>query len=138
MNRIVDPGGRLVELLPDECWTLLETGPVGRLAWAGAGGPTVLPVNFTVANRRIVFRTSPYSSVARECDDLAVAFEVDDVDPFTRSGWSVLVRGTARLAYDETLVPAESKDLEVWAEGRRALHVVIEPRELTGRRLLPS
>lgn len=138
MSPAPDPGGRLVELLSDECWTLLGTCSVGRLAWSNPNGPTVLPVNFTVADERIVFRTSPYSAAARECDDLPVAFEADEVDPFTRSGWSVLVRGTARLVYDESLVPPDSTDLDVWAEGSRALHVVIEPREITGRRLLPS
>lgn len=138
MSDSYDPGGRLVELSADECWTLLKACAVGRVAWSGPEGTTVLPVNFVVAGQMIVFRTSPYSAPARECDNLPVAFEVDEVDPFTRSGWSVLARGTARLVYDDSLVPANGPDLEVWAAGRRALHVVIEPRELTGRRLLPS
>jgi nitroimidazol reductase NimA-like FMN-containing flavoprotein (pyridoxamine 5'-phosphate oxidase superfamily) len=125
-----------VELGTDECWTLLATSTVGRLAWSGPEGPTVLPVNFTVVGESIVFRTSPYAAAAREVDDLPVAFEVDDLDPGTRSGWSVLVRGTARLVYDDTLAPGRSTP-DVWAEGGRALHVVIAARQLTGRRLLP-
>ncbi|MCW2767799.1 MAG: Pyridoxamine 5-phosphate oxidase [Nocardioides sp.] len=131
-------GGRLVELTTDECWTLLGESLVGRVAWSGHGGPTVLPVNFVATDEKIVFRTSPYSAPARECDDLPVAFEVDEFDSTTRSGWSVLARGTARLVYDGAHVPAAATDLDVWADGWRALHIIIEPRELTGRRLLPG
>jgi hypothetical protein len=133
-----DPGGRLIELGVDECWDLLRAESVGRIAWSGANGPTVLPVNFIVVDKAVVFRTSPYSSAARECDSQPVAFEIDELDPFTRSGWSVLARGTARLVYDDHLVPDDGQQLDTWAAGARPLHVVLEPRELTGRRLLPS
>ena len=37
----------VVDLAPDECWTLAAARPVGRLAWTGSQGPTVIPVNFT-------------------------------------------------------------------------------------------
>ncbi|MCW2797956.1 pyridoxamine 5'-phosphate oxidase family protein [Nocardioides sp.] len=138
MSSFLDTGGQLIELTRDECWEQLSSCEVGRVAWCGSGGPTVLPVNFVAAEGKIVFRTSPYSASARECDDLPVAFQVDGIDPVTRSGWSVLARGTAHLLYDGARAPSVGAAVDVWAGGRRALHVVIEPRKLTGRRLLPS
>ena len=130
--------GSLVELTPDECERLLSTHAVGRVAWNGPAEPTVLPVNFIVVDGEIWFRTTAHSSLSRQIDDLPISFQVDDVDEFTRSGWSVLVRGTARIVYDAARVPRTWPGLETWPAGAHALHVVVEPREITGRRLLAS
>jgi hypothetical protein len=138
MSSSANLGGRLIELGTDECWDLLHAESVGRVAWTTGGVTTVLPVNYIVVDKTVVFRTSPYSAMARECDSLPVAFEIDEVDPFTRSGWSVLARGTAQLVYDDHLVPDDGQQLDTWAGGARPLHLVLEPVELTGRRLLPS
>jgi hypothetical protein len=126
--------GRLLELAEDECWDLLAGAPVGRLAWKGAEGLSVVPVNFVVADGRIAMNTAAYSAQARECDDLPVAFQVDAVDASARSGWSVLVRGTAHVEYSHP--PDESPD--VWPAGVKPLHLVIDPTSVSGRRLLSS
>src|SRR6478736_4560425 len=71
-------------------------------------------------------------TVGREGIVREVAFEVDDLDPVSRSGWSVLVRGRRRLdpeAYGTTPRP------EVWVGGSRWLVVRIEVRTISGRRL---
>lgn len=130
--------GSLVELPHDECLQLLTTHAVGRVAWNGPQSPTVLPVNFVVDGDEIWFRTNAHSSLSQEVDDLPVAFQVDDVDEFTRSGWSVLVRGTAHVVYDTARVPRTWPGLETWPAGAHALHVVIEPEQVTGRRLVAS
>lgn len=49
-----------------------------------------------------------------------------------------LVRGTAHVVYDAARVPRTWPGLETWPEGAHALHVVVEAREITGRRLLAS
>lgn len=130
--------GRLVELHDDECWRLLAERTVGRLSWTGTAGQTVFPVNYVVVDSEIWFRTTSHSSLSPEVDDLPVAFEIDDVDDFTRSGWSVLVRGTAHVVYDATRLPRTWPGLETWPGGSHALHVAVHPVEVTGRRLLPS
>jgi uncharacterized protein len=130
--------GSLVELTPEECERLLTTRAVGRLAWNGPGGPTVLPINFTMVESEIWFRTTAHSSISQIIDDQPIAFQIDDVDEITRSGWSVLVRGTAHVVYDATRLPRTWPGLETWPAGAHALHVVIERHETTGRRLLGS
>lgn len=130
--------GPLIELPADESWKLLSARTVGRVAWAGSAGQTVVPVNFIAVDSEIWFRTTAHSALAREVDDLPVAFEVDEVDDFTRSGWSVLVRGTAHVVYDAARLPDSWPGLETWPAGSHPLHVVVRPDELTGRRLLPS
>lgn len=128
--------GRLVELATAECWELLADAPVGRLAWQGPDGLSVIPVNFVVADDRIVVRTAAYSSLARECDDNPVAFEVDAIDQGTRSGWSVLVRGVAHLDYGGSQSGGPAPD--VWPAGARPLQLFVDPTSVTGRRLLPA
>ena len=129
----VQPGtGQLLDLTPDECWTLAASMPVGRLAWCGPHGPTVVPVNFTVADGQVHVRTAAYSAQARECDDSPVAFEVDQFDAVTRTGWSVLLRGRAALEYGRA--PGDQQP-EVWPAGARALLLTIDVEETSGRRV---
>ena len=90
------PEYRFRELTTAECLMLLQSKRVGRIVWCGELGPQALPVNYVVDNGRILFRTSPHSSIATLALKQAVAFEVDDIDEFIETGWSVLVVGTAR------------------------------------------
>jgi hypothetical protein len=124
----------IIDLAPDECWTLAAARQVGRLAWTAPQGPTVIPVNFTATGSEVLVRTTAHSEAARECDDSPVAFEVDDVDEATRSGWSVLMRGRAHLEYGAT----DDAGPDVWAPGPRSLRLRIEVTEITGRRITPS
>jgi hypothetical protein len=92
-------------------------------------------VNYVVSEKAVVVRTAPDTELGREGITQEVAFEVDDLDPGTRSGWSVLVRGRRRLdpeAYGETPRP------DVWAAGSRWLVLRIEARTISGRRLTAS
>lgn len=46
------------EVLPEaECWELLATNEVGRVGWSDTDEATVLPVNYVVRDRSVVFRT---------------------------------------------------------------------------------
>jgi uncharacterized protein len=128
-------GGRLTELTEAECWELLPSRPVGRIAFDdGADGLAVVPVNYVVSERTIHFRTAPHSTLGLRVRGQRVAFEVDDFDEYTMSGWNVLVRGHA-----EFLDPAEAADgPSPWPSGHRPLLVEITPGLVAGRRLLGS
>jgi uncharacterized protein len=123
----------LVDLPTEECWELVTSRPVGRLAWTSPHGPTVIPVNFAVDGRNILIRTKAYSEAARETDDTVVAFEVDSFDAEARDGWSVLMRGRAHFEYQS---PTAEGDPDVWVDGPRSLRLRIEVHEVTGRRIL--
>src|SRR5437762_8246808 len=88
------------ELDQEECWRLLATQSVGRLAVAEPGhAPEVVPVNYSLLRGSVVFRTGPGTKL-RLLTTEPVSFEVDFVDPFHRAGWSVLVQGLAYPASD--------------------------------------
>ena len=120
----------------DEARELLASQAVGRVVFVDDQGPVALPVNYVVTEEGPVFRTAPHNTIARYAQGRQVAFEVDEVDPFTRSGWSVLIRGRARFLESEHELPDEVPD--TWAEGGRWLFVCVRAEQITARRLLPS
>jgi nitroimidazol reductase NimA-like FMN-containing flavoprotein (pyridoxamine 5'-phosphate oxidase superfamily) len=97
--------------------------------WSGASGLTVVPLNYAVREGRILLRTAAYTSLARECRDREVAFQVDDIDADSHSGWSVLVRGYCRDVEPGSDAP------DTWASGTRRVVFAVEAQEVTGRRL---
>lgn len=127
--------GQLVDLPADECWQLLTTTPVGRIAWTTSTGPVVVPVNFAVDGRTIKIRTAAYSAMVQKADVERVAFQVDRIDDATHTGWSVLARGRAEVRYGE---PEDGSGPEPWPRGPRSATVVIDVDEITGRWLNPG
>ena len=119
----------LVDLDEGTCWSLLETARVGRLVCAD--GPVAVPVNIAVSDGAVVIRTAAYSAIAREVDDSRVALEVDDLDHESRTAWSVLVRGVARVLFE----PAPADAPTAWPTGSKSATVRIRPTRVTGRRL---
>lgn len=124
--------GRLVVLSDDECWDLLRSRPVGRVAWSGMQGVSVVPVNYAVDEDAVLLRTTPYSLMARDCAGRDVAFEVDSIDEASHDGWSVLVRG--RCEREERT----GEGPRPWATGSRVLGLRIAVRLITGRRIVLS
>src|SRR6187401_3245186 len=84
----------------DECFRLLETATLGRLALTSGALPVILPVNFLLDGERILVRTSPGTKLAAAATNTVVAFEVDAFDSFDHSGWSVAVTGKSREISD--------------------------------------
>ena len=127
----------LVELTVDECLTLLQSRVVGRVGLMTPGGLRIFPVNYTVVDDRIVFRTVPYGQLANSAPDAEVAFEVDSLDDSLHAGWSVLAVGRCRRLEDpgEVRWVRETADPEPWAEGRRNLYFMLDWHDLTGRQV---
>lgn len=126
-----------LELLPeDECRRLLHTQRIGRVAFDLSGTPVVVPVNYTVYEDTIVFRTGAGAKLRAAIEGRLVAFEVDDIDPVYHRGWSVLVVGpAAEVRYPEELERLRSLPVRPWAEGTRD-HLVRVPCDVcTGRRI---
>jgi len=137
-DRITDRHGLEVIGL-DECLTLLASRPYGRLAYLDAGAPSIVPVNHLVDGSTIVLRSLDGGKLGAAIFERPVAFELDDLDFTTRSGWSVVVRGRAEVV-DEADTANYEKWLDSWAvgDGARTTWVRILADEVSGRRLSPS
>ncbi|WP_300078176.1 pyridoxamine 5'-phosphate oxidase family protein [Propioniciclava sp.] len=122
------PVGHLLPITADDCSLLLAERTIGRVAWASSQGMVVLPVTYVPTDGLIVFRVAEDTLPAELADGHEVAFEVDDIDEETGTGWSVLVRGRARAHEGR---PTELP--QPWAPGERPVLVAIEPTAVTGR-----
>jgi nitroimidazol reductase NimA-like FMN-containing flavoprotein (pyridoxamine 5'-phosphate oxidase superfamily) len=117
--------------------SLLADGEVGRVGVTMGSVPAIFPVNYRLLDGAIVFRTAPGSKLAAATDGSVVAFEVDDYETATRSGWSVLAVGRATVVHDlELTTQVLAAKLEPFADGRRTSIVRIEPEFVSGRRLV--
>lgn len=127
----------LEELTLNECLTLLGDGVVGRVAMVTPMGPRILPVNYTMYEDDIIFRTTPDGELSRFAVDSELAFEVDHLDPDHRQGWSVVAVGTAQVVDDAVELATIKREWnpEPWARGLRHLYVRVSWRDITGRRI---
>jgi nitroimidazol reductase NimA-like FMN-containing flavoprotein (pyridoxamine 5'-phosphate oxidase superfamily) len=126
----------IVDLSPQDCATLLESALVGRIAVVVDGHPLVFPVNYrwvTAGPRAFVaLRTRPGNPIDRAGE--AAAFEVDGIDAYHRTGWSVLVQGKLHRLDTETTL-RELVDPHPWLTEERDAWLLLEAHEVTGRQL---
>lgn len=136
------PDANLEDLEEAECLSLIAPGGVGRLAFVGQFDLTVLPVNYRLHEGAIMFRTGHEGAIEEDLRtgisdaEYRVAFEIDDFDPRTREGWSVLVQGPAHhLDTEAEQAEALALGIEAWAGGERDHFIKIMPLRITGRRI---
>src|SRR5436190_19795701 len=107
---------RLEQLDDDACLQLLAREPVGRLALSSGALPVVLPVNFVLVERTIVFASDPGSKLDAARAGTVACFEVDGFDRWNHGGWSVLATGRLRELTDvRRLTEARELPLSPWA-----------------------
>jgi nitroimidazol reductase NimA-like FMN-containing flavoprotein (pyridoxamine 5'-phosphate oxidase superfamily) len=134
---ILDARTWLEHLSPAECWRLLALTPVGRLGVLVDSAPEIYPVNHVVDDQSIVFRTDPGSKLRGLDRSPSVCFEVDELDPSTATGWSVLLKGKAAEITDGAdLERARELPLRFWVVGERDHWIRVTPVEVTGRRIV--
>ena len=99
----------------------------------------MLPVNFAMTGKSIIFRTAPDTLLAVYAN-AKVSFEADRLDDALHEGWSVLVHGHAHKVTDERGVQhlEDGTHLQPWAAGARDVYVRITPTRISGRRILPG
>ncbi len=130
-----DPRSGATILDPDECWTLLRSTRVGRLAVAVADHPDIFPINYLVDHATVVFRTGEGTKLAAVVASAMVAFEADGYEPEAGEAWSVVVKGHAeeiRRLYD--VLESAAFPLFPWQAGPKNRFVRIVPDDISGRR----
>jgi nitroimidazol reductase NimA-like FMN-containing flavoprotein (pyridoxamine 5'-phosphate oxidase superfamily) len=123
-------------LSPEECIALLASVPIGRIVFTDRALPAVQPVNFHLDGERVVIRTSRNSKLAVAAANAVVAFETDEYDARAGTGWSVTAVGRARTVDDPAETAALARlPLTPWAQGRRDHYIVVDLKQLSGRRI---
>lgn len=137
---MTEPATMLRHLSVDECWQAVRRSNVGRLAVIHGHRPDIFPVNYVVDDEdRIVVRTAEGSKLAAAIASGSVAFEVDETDPASRTGWSVVIHGEAREPRSiDALMRDQSLDLDPWAGASDKMRFIeITPMQVTGRSVGP-
>lgn len=120
----------------DECLALLGSMPVARLGFSQNALPVILPVNFVLDRDCVVFRTTGGTKLDAALHGSVVAVEADSYDAMGHVGWSVLVRGIARVVEDEgELERARRLPLRRWANDEDDRFVCVSADVVTGRRI---
>jgi nitroimidazol reductase NimA-like FMN-containing flavoprotein (pyridoxamine 5'-phosphate oxidase superfamily) len=119
-----------------ECLKLLASVPVGRIAYTEGALPAVTPVNFVLDENdsAIVIRTGQGSKLSAATRQAVVAFEVDEFDVATRTGWSVLVVGrSSAVDHPDDVARLDLMPLRPWAKSNRDRYIRISIDQITGR-----
>jgi nitroimidazol reductase NimA-like FMN-containing flavoprotein (pyridoxamine 5'-phosphate oxidase superfamily) len=135
-------GGAVQDLDTAECLRLVASQEIGRIAYNGRFGPMVLPVNYRLFEDSIVFRTAEGSTMDEDLTtgiadaEYLIAFEIDELYPERREGWTVLIHGSAHHVTDEDERSAVAQaGVTPWAGGVRDLYMRIRPTHIAGRRI---
>lgn len=126
----------LIELPEPECLRLLARGHFGRVGFIDDGRPVVLPVNYTLDDRCIVFQSTEGSKLEAALRGCSVAFEIDAIDAMYHGGFSVLGYGPAEVVDAEDEIRRLSAlPLRPWWPASRDRWIRIRLDEISGRRL---
>ena len=123
----------LRSLTENDCWELLLSASLGRLAVAVAHDIEIFPLNFIAADRRLLFRTAEGTKLLALTVNNRVALETDAVG--RGDAWSVVVKGVARVLDTQAEIDAANElPLRPQVPTLKYIWVEIVPTEVTGRR----
>ncbi len=132
----------IAALTREECLELLAAAAIGRVVVMTPGGtPVIRPVNyaFDPASQSVVFRCAAGTKLVSLLRAARAWFEVDEIDPGGRAGWSVIVAGVAEtVSRREDLRRLEALALDGRVAGPEARWIRIRPRVVSGRRVTPA
>lgn len=118
---------------------LLSRSQVGRVVFTERAMPAVAPVTYVLHADSIVMHTSGDTRLAAAAARGGVlAFEVDDIDPTSRTGWSVVVLGEPRLVTSAEERARMHLVLEPWAPGQFDVCIRLPLTVVTGRRIVAA
>ena len=87
------------DISEQECWQLLATAGVGRIALSIRALPAILPIQYYLEGKIIAICLGHHAIGEDKTDGAGavVAFAADDMDPERYLGWSVQVQGRLHL-----------------------------------------
>lgn len=133
----LDRQSGLEVLSEEQCRVLLVRRSLGRISFTVDDRPEIFPVNYSTDGSAIVFRTADGTRLL-ESVKRRVAFEIDDWDPETGIGWSVVVKGIAEeitSGIDPFAESLRNRPVVPLAPGKRERWIAVYPSEMSGRRL---
>jgi uncharacterized protein len=126
---------RLDEMSAQECFSHLRSAEVGRVVFTLGALPAVLPMTFALHGGDLLMATAADSRLASAVHGGVLAFEVDDIDVASRTGWSVVVFGIAQVLDQDSGRAEAATIVAPWVPGRDDLIIRVPCTRVTGRRI---
>jgi hypothetical protein len=124
----------VLDLSAEECWALLRTQELGRVAYRLVDEVHIVPINYLVDRGRLIVRTASGNKLLAAALHSDAALEIDCVEETT--AWSVVARGRFhRLSEDEQAELDDSR-LHSWVPTPKYETLALLPAEVTGRGFL--
>lgn len=124
-----------------DCLELLGSVSLGRVVYTEKALPAIRPVNHVLDGDAVIMRShlgGGLASAVGAARGVVVAYEADAIDPVEHLGWSVVVTGVARLVADSREVARYEGLLRPWVDIAMDCVIRIEPRLVTGYRLVEA
>ncbi|HYB35486.1 MAG TPA: pyridoxamine 5'-phosphate oxidase family protein [Mycobacterium sp.] len=120
---------------------LLASVDYGRVVFTLNALPAIRPVNHLVDDGRIIIRTrltNAISTVMRSANPaVVVAYEADNFDSQSRTGWGVVATGRAHTVDDPGQVSRYERLLHPWVNHADTV-LAIEPDIVTGLHIIAN
>jgi nitroimidazol reductase NimA-like FMN-containing flavoprotein (pyridoxamine 5'-phosphate oxidase superfamily) len=113
----------------------LASAEYGRIVFTQHAMPAIRPVNHVLSDGRIIILSHDGSAIATRADHHhgnVVVYEADQIDPRTRTGWSVTVTGLARIVEDPALIALYQQALHPWVAGSKNTVIGIDTDIVAG------
>jgi nitroimidazol reductase NimA-like FMN-containing flavoprotein (pyridoxamine 5'-phosphate oxidase superfamily) len=107
----------------------------GRVVFTQHAMPAIRPVNHLLHDGHIIIRSHDGSAITGRAGHgrgTVVVYEADEIDPRTRTGWSVTVTGVARMVEDQALIARYQKILHPWVAGTMNTVISIDTEIVIG------
>ena len=114
----------------EECWELLDAEEFGRLAYRLVDEVHVVPINYAVEGRSLLFRTASGNKLLAAALHSDVAFEIDWHDD--RNAWSVVARGRLRRLQEDEEHRLDHLHFHTWVPTLKYDVVELIPDTVTG------
>lgn len=126
----------LLRLPRPECLLLLAKADIGRIVFTDGALPAIQPVNYLLVDNEVIYRTANGAKLAAATRNSVVAFEVDEIDPETHTGWSVVLIGPCHEITDpDKLAGLPTRMPNPWATSHNGHTIAIAIEKITGRRI---
>jgi hypothetical protein len=131
---------RVLQVLDDiDCRRLLAGQGVGRLGFSDGALPAIVPVSYVLRGDDVLIPADQRSPVVAAVRRAVVVFEVGDLDPASRSGWSVSAVGPSRVITDPRDIAAiDAGGLPTGPPAPSRCYISVRPGLLRGWRMAPS
>jgi len=119
----------------------LAAAPFGRVVFTQHAMPALRHVNHIISHGQIIIRSHYDAAITAHAapgDGTVVLYQADDINPATRTGWTVTVTGRARLITDPAKAAVYLELIHPWVTGSKSHIISITADIVTGFELTPD